>query len=288
MILDIETVVPDAFVCIPMSTISLSIDWGDGTTTNHSTTSAACPFNVQGVSHNYTTVASYTIKMYPWLGSGPWLVTFGNPTISVWGEQETQFLVTNVQSFGSLGIQSLKSAFAGSSVRSVASQLPSTVTNIDFMFNLCPNINSSAISSWTFPLVTSLEGVFSYTTAFNQPLSTWNVGNIRNFKSMFAGALNFNRTLASWNTSSASNMFSMFQGASVFNQPINTWDVSSVTDMSNMFSDARAFNQSLSSWNMAKVRAIAAMFANARAFNQPLGGWNTSAVTTMRSAFALI
>ena len=52
--------------------------------------------------------------------------------------------------------------------------------------------------------------MFSFASAFNQPLNAWDVGQV-------------------------TSMDSMFYSASAFNQPLSAWDVGQVTSMSSMF-----------------------------------------------------
>ena len=53
--------------------------------------------------------------------------------------------------------------------------------------------------------------MFSYASAFNQPLNDWDVSNVM-------------------------DMMKMFENTDDFNQDINNWDVSSVYNMNDMFS----------------------------------------------------
>jgi surface protein len=288
MILDITATVVNATVCLPMSGIKLTIDWGDGTSANYSATSFVCSQSNSGVTHMYSSPGNYTIKLSPWLATSPWLQKFGRPfSTNLWVSQQPRIQLTAVRSFGALGIQDLTYAFGGSSyLVAVPPQLPATVTSIKGIFSTTAIFNSYNVSSWSFPLVTSLEGVFLQAYKFNQSLNSWNVGNIKSFVQLFYNALEFNQPIGSWNMSSATTISNIFIGSRAFNQPIDSWDVSSVTDMSSAFSSALLFNQSLASWNTGKVKNMNSMFIGASVFNQPLGSWNTSAVTDMGSMFA--
>ena len=170
-----------------------------------------------------------------------------------------------------------------------------------------------------------MNGMFSTTSSFNQPLNGWNTSEVITMSSMFAsssfnnGLLSgvadtlawstgkvttmagmfsynpaFNQNIGSWNVSNVTNMSSMFAYASAFNQPIGSWDVSKVTNMNSMFSSASNFNQPIGNWErvlspntstMGNVTNMSNMFDHAIAFNQDISSWNVSGVITMYFMF---
>jgi surface protein len=286
MVLDLMVVQSGYSFCLPMSGISLSIDWGDGTTTN-TTTTVACG-GTTGVYHAFSATGNYTIRLYPWQ-SGPWLTRFGPGTsgTTIWTQQESIAFLIRVQSFGQLGTTDLR--YALSSVKyleEVPTALPSTVTQLSYLFYNSPRINSANITSWSFPLVTDLTGVFQKATKFNQPVGSWSVNQVTNMDYLFSESA-FNQSLSSWNTSSVQSMRYLFNGLTTFNQNLSTWDVSKVTDLSNTFAGCTTFNGDVTTWNTAAVTSLSNTFYTCRVFNQPIGSWNTSKVTNLYYALAL-
>ena len=175
------------------------------------------------------------------------------------------------------------------------------------------------ISKWNMSKVTSLSGMFWWSSAFNNGLNTstnpttgrtgingWNINTSSpvTMDKMFAGTKDFNRPLLDWDTSTVTTMDSMFYGVTnyKFNQDISKWNVGNVTSFTNMFTNSFAFNNGSNSdtnpitglpgingWNINTTAAsvsMASMFSSATAFNRNISGWNTSKVNTMNGMFA--
>ena len=92
----------------------------------------------------------------------------------------------------------------------------SAITDLSYLCNGLKNFDAD-ISNWDTSGVTSMKGMFQYTSAFNQPLS-FDTSNVKDMRLMFNGAKAFNQPL-SVDTSSVPSMHGMFNGASAFNQP---------------------------------------------------------------------
>lgn len=199
--------------------------------------------------------------------------------------------LTDVVAWGNVPWTSMLHAFNGCSNLNIsATDVPnlSNVISINGMFSFCTSLTGpNNINSWNTANISDMGGVFSYASAFNQPLNSWNTASVTNMGLMFNNASSFNQPLNSWNTSNVSNMFYMFNNAVSFNQPLNSWNTSNASDMSGMFAGANSFNQPLTSWNTSNVLNTQLMFNNAASFNQPLNSWNTSSLTNMQSMFAL-
>lgn len=209
------------------------------------------------------------------------------PRINFNGTGDAQ-KVLEVQQWGDIQWQSMSNAFNGTTNLNVtATGTPdlSQVTNTDRMFLSSGLSGNSSFSSWDTSNVVSMDWMFAYTPAFNQPIESWDISNVVSIGSMFFGATAFNQPLVGWDTSNVTNMSSTFRSTTVFNQPLAGWDTSNVTGMNNMFRDTTAFNQPLDSWDTSSVTNIGAMFNNAAAFNQPLSSWDTSSVTNMSNTF---
>ena len=101
--------------------------------------------------------------------------------------------------------------------------------------------------------VTTLEGLFTDATAFNQPLGSWNVSQVTSLAWMFLNAASFNQPLNTWSTANVTSLFGTFFGATLFNQPLGNWNTSSVIELTSTFRDAAAFDQPLGTWSVASV-----------------------------------
>ncbi len=160
------------------------------------------------------------------------------------------------------------------SLTSVPSNIPATVTNLSNMFNNCPVFNQD-ISGWTVQQVTNMAGMFNGCTAFNNGgAELWNDGNaqrslanVTNMASMFENCVAFNSNIGSWNTSAVTNMSNMFLGCTIFNADITNWNTSSVTNFTGMFGGAAiAFNQNIRYWSVRNDATLTNMFSNPSAF----------------------
>lgn len=168
---------------------------------------------------------------------------------------------------------------------SVPESIPSTLTDMSYMFASNDNFNSPNVSKWNTANVTNMSYMFSEAAAFNQPLATWNTGKVTDMNHMFYRAQNFDQALSTWNVSKVTDMSYLFDSTEKFNQPLNAWDTSSVTNMANLFEGTELFDQPLNNWNTSNVTSMNTMFGAAKAFNQPIGSWNTGNVTDMSYMF---
>jgi len=269
------------------SSTNITISWGDGSPdysvpNTTSTTSRTIP------PHTYTTAGTYNILI-----SGDFLNSLGNPSSD---QQGIQYL-TSVNSFGNLGITSLAGAFrSATSLTSLPSTSPSTVTNMSHMFYNA-NIVNANISNWTTSNVTDMSYMFTLAHAFDQNLSSWDMSKVTNMSNMFANTNSFNNggVALGWTTIGTSgsqvDMLAMFARAIAFNANISTWNMSNVTNMSYMFSRAFAFNNGGVALGWTTIGAsgtqvnMSNMFFTASAFNQNISSWNLSNVTNMTNMF---
>jgi len=245
--------------------VSNLIDWGDLTVDNNLT-------------HTYVGSGPFTISvLFPDTGT---VTGFGNGLSSWTGAS----YVTSIISWDN-SLTSLAGACNGcSTLTTVPISLPTSVTNMSYMFNGASAFNQD-IGPWNTSLVTDMSYVFNGASAFNQDISTWNTSLVTNMSNMFNTATSFNQNIGTWNTSSVTTMYAMFKSASAFNQDIGPWNTSQVTDMTDMFNTATSFNQNIGTWNTSSVTNMESMFDNAPAFNQNIGPWNTSQVTNMNYMF---
>lgn len=274
----VTTTVPNQTVEIPFNTTSNTINWGDGGAVTTNTNSKT-----------YSSSGTYTIKV-----SASSSTRLGSDsTLNAWVDY-----VTEIVSWGTLNITSLKGAFYGSQKSLIVAPIRAGVTNLSEMFYNARNFNYN-ISGWNTASVTTMKNMF-YNSAlprglFNQNLSSWNTGNVTDMSGMFSKTAFNNGAAAgtsaiplSWNTANVTNMSDMFYDASSFNQPIGTWDVSKVVNFLRMFGGAALFNQDISTWSINTLSdvSLSTMFSGAYNFNQPLGTWNVGRVTNMSGMFS--
>ena len=252
--------------------VDVVIDWGDGNTTTRQEAGI--------VAHDYTEEGEYEVRI---AGS---VTHFGQAATGSNNALAGAEMLVEVVSFGTLGIESLQAAFLGAeNLTQVASDLPSTVTNLRSVFEGATRFNGD-ISGWQLGNVTDLSRALWGASAFNQPIGAWDVSNVTNFSSTFRGASEFNAALDGWDVSKATNFFGMFQGASNFNSDLSEWNVSSVTNMGSMFLGAVKFTSDLSAWDVSNVTNMRQMFGLAAQFNSDLSEWDVSSVTNMQLMFS--
>lgn len=255
-------------IALPLlGSVDVTVDWGDGTALQVDTVAG-------GLSHVFASAGTYTVSI---IGS---LSQFGDAFHTMTGAQ----YLTQVISFGDLGLTSLSGAFTGaSSLTSVPATLPPTVTDLSYTFDSAGSFNGD-IGTWNVGNVTNLYLTFEDDGAFNQDLSSWNTSDVSTMYGTFYGT-HFNGDIDDWNTSNVSQMSAMFYGDSSFNQDISSWNVSNVYWMDSVFSYASSFDQNISTWNVSGAGNTSWMFQYDSAFNQDLGSWDIANDNSMSHMF---
>ena len=145
--------------------------------------------------------------------------------------------------------------------------------------------------NWSFPILSSMKGAFSFMNNFNQVLgaSNWDVSAISDMSWMFSA--NYKMTdsavagLNTWDVSGVTDMQYMFHESSVINVPgIANWNTHNVTNMSNMFLYTK-FNEDISSWKTSKVTNMENMFYGASDFSQNIRVWDVSSSVNVTQMF---
>jgi surface protein len=229
-------------------TVDAWIDYGDGTPIVHAT--------ARPDTHSYAGGGPYTVRI--------------RGTVTSFGAVNWTGVVrlTEVETFGNIGLRDLSHSFRGLS------------GNPPFPLTISAGI-------------TSMSSMFYGATAFNQDIGGWDVSEVTSMGNMFRAAYAFNQDIGGWDVSEVTNMEFMFRGATAFNQDIGGWDVSKVTNMRAMFHYATAFNQDIGGWDVSEVTSMGNMFRGATAFNQDIGGWPlrpaglTANTTTIRSTMSV-
>lgn len=276
-------------VTVPIYDGTGTATWSDGETRTYNKKSMAAKTLEAGVEYKFTFDGTY-----PRFGS----------------ESEKACLVSMDHWGSETGVTDAANAFYyASNLVDVPKKIPTSITNMDAMFELAYAFNDPDVSHWDVSQASTMEAMFSSATnfnqsinkwdvssvesmsgmfnksAFNQPLNNWNVSKVKKMGSMFYNSP-FDQPLDKWNVSSVTTMRFMF-ASSPFNKPIEVWNVSSVVDMSYMFFFNKSFNQPLNGWGekVSNVGIMSNMFSNAAKFDQPLNDWNVSNVTDMSSLF---
>ncbi|MFA5447295.1 MAG: BspA family leucine-rich repeat surface protein, partial [Sphaerochaeta sp.] len=225
----------------------------------------------------------YIIKIYPQADGSGFPSIYHNTTgTNFYGYDSRK--VTEVLQWGSVNYSAIRMNGC-QNLEGDPIDIPNISQSLVHAFSYCNKWNPASISYWNVSAVTSMFGMFSGCTSFNQDISGWNVSSVTSMFGMFSGCTSFNQDISGWNVSSVTNMGSMFFDCTAFNQPLNSWDVSLVTDMRYMFSGCTSFNQDISGWNVSAVTSMVGMFFDCTAFDQPLNSWDVSSVTAMGSMF---
>jgi len=268
MVLQYEMGGTGSTIKLPLyGSVNVTVDWGDGSSQEVFTTEGNKP-------HTYPLHDTYIVTI---TGS---LEHFGDVNQNAYNG-----VLTKVLSWDDLGLKSLSYAFfSNQSLIQVPASLPSTVTDLSYMFYRATAFNQS-IDTWNTAAVTNMEGMFYFASSFNKPLNSWNTSAVTKMGHMFSSAESFNQPIDYWDMSSVIDIGSMFYHARSFNQSLNNWNTSSVISMIGTFYGALSFNQAIGNWNTSSVIAMPWMFGLVSEFNQPIGSWNTSAVRDMSDMF---
>jgi len=273
-------------------TYNFIVDWGDGTTSNITT------WNQAQVTHTYSAIGTYTVKI--------------DGLILGWrfGQTNTDALkIMTVTKWGSLRFGNNGGAFQGCQnvTMSGITDIPNLtgITRLSNSFSFCNSISTiGRLNEWDMSEVTNMSYMFatqgsSWTGVgvFNQNIGAWDVSKVTTFEGMFRFCALFNNGGSSdiqyWNMSSATTTGAMFSRCQGFNQPIANWErttptvstLANVTTMANMFDSGRqawAFNQPIGNWNVSNVTNMTAMFSRS-VFAQDISDWDVRKVTTMTS-----
>lgn len=134
-----------------------------------------------------------------------------------------------------------------------------------------------------FPTANTIVGFYTSHAGLTVPTNI--PSSYTSLAGMFSGASTFNQDISMWDTSNVTDMNWMLSNADTFNQPIGNWDVSKVTDFSGMFYESYSFNQDLSQWDTSSAMNMDYMFGYASAFNQDLSGWNVVNISALPDEF---
>ena len=174
--------------------LTVSTNWDFGGTDTTDTT----------LSHTYASYGTYTV-----------VVTSTGGSYDRFGYQEEPLAgyinLVSINSWGNDFTSLSNACYEAANLTSVPSTLPTSATDLSFMF--------------------------AQATSFNQTIGSWDTSIVTNISYMFAKASAFNQPIGSWDTSSVTDISYMFAQASAFNQPIGLWDITLVENMTNMLNN---------------------------------------------------
>ncbi len=177
-------VLANDIISLPLfGNVNVRVYWGDDSNDTYTTPGIK--------THQYTYAGNYNIII---LGT---LEQFGNGLDSYPNIEK----LISIDSFGTLGLTSLSGAFKDAvNLISIPSFLPSTLTNLEYMFYGATSINDPNILLWDMSNVTDISYMFFSAESFNQNIFNWNIPiNVNvNKKFLLYGAKAFNQPYSGW------------------------------------------------------------------------------------------
>ncbi len=283
-----------------------TVDWGDGTTTNHATGTTAYKtynyFSIPDTGESSLGHRQIIVQVYPQVGNHLTSLNIGvqhnqsglNTTIpwldiAVNGPNLTSFPIGNATQANSrlrvlercviydIALTSMSALFAYCvSLRSVTIHRAPNTTNTSTMFGNCSNISDIMFDTSN---ITNMSSMFEFSGI--KTLPSFNTVNATNMSNMFYGCTLL-QEIPLLNTVNVTNMSGMFD--SCFNlKSVPNLNTSSVVDMSRMFKTCYNL-KSVPMFNTSNVINISSMFENAQLLAE-VPAYNTANVIDISSMF---
>lgn len=169
---------------ISSGTISIVVNWGDGSTDNITS------FNQSQTLHEYSSSGVYNISIKGEVKG--W--RFNNS-----GDKDK---IINISNWGQFNFTNNNSFFNCSNLTSTATDKPIISSlNLEKTFRQCSNFNGD-ISDWDVSSVTKISNMFKNCINFNQDLSNWDIRNVTNMDLIMEGVTlstaNYDALLIGW------------------------------------------------------------------------------------------
>lgn len=260
-----------------------TVDWGDGTTSNHATgTTAYKQYDYTTIPNTGESTLGYRqviIQVYPQSGQNLTSLTLavrhnqagissyapGWLDVAVNGSN----LTTLAFSSSTVPVPLLEQAAVGDHA----------VTNMSSMFNSCRSLRS--VNLFNTASVTNMTSMFASCTNL-QTVPLFNTVSCTNMTSMF-GNCNSLQLVPLFNTAAVTLMTGMFSGC-VSLQTVPLFNTALVANMANMFLNCQAL-QTIPLLNTAAVTSFSGTFQNCFSL-QTVPALNTAAATNMGSMFS--
>ena len=172
-----KTLRGDKNISLPLfGTVNVDIDWGDGNFQSIYTPGI--------INYTFATPGVFIVKIYNSLEK------FGN---GVQGYPNTN-KIFRVLDFGNINLISLSGACINAiNMIGIPDTLPSTVTDISYLFFQASKFNDSNITLWDTTNITDISYIFFNAILFDQPLDNWNMNNLQRFTYFLYGAISYSQ-----------------------------------------------------------------------------------------------
>tara|TARA_R110000803_G_scaffold68944_2_gene131059 strand:+ start:1838 stop:3760 length:1923 start_codon:yes stop_codon:yes gene_type:complete len=248
---------------ISSGTISMDVDWGDGTTDTITT------YNQAETLHTYSTSGTYNIEITNEVRG--W--QFNNS-----GDRQK---ITNIYKWGDFNFTDNKVFYGCKYMTCTATDVP-TISTTDLQWALanCEILDFDA-TGWNVSLVTN----FNYTFFFMMKLvgtgfDTLDMSSAQFMTATFFYDLKFNGNIGAWNLASLASVNQTFQNCPLLNPNLVNWSFPNLTTFNRMFQYCTSFTgQGVSNWNVSNVTNMNAAFNGCTNFDQNLSSWDINQVT---------
>ena len=166
------------------------------------------------------------------------------------------------------------------------------ITNMAYMFMMCPALKSVNLSGLNTCNVTDMSMLFSQSTALTEVnLSGLNVTNVKNMEEMFSFCSNLKSVNfgTNFNTGKVENMRAMFAACShLTSLDLSSFNTASVKSMSDMFFQCTDLaSLDISRFNTSEVKSMHEMFIGCSSLRiLDLTSFDVSGVTNMEDMFS--
>ena len=267
-----------------------TVDWGDGTSTTHTSTVTAEKNYVWGdISSGTLSSRGYrqaVITVTPTTGGATFsavnldrrhsgISSNATPATNPWLDVAVAAPNATTVAF------SYSSSGTRTSTMSLCEQVTivaHNTTNMAYMFREFRELQSVSLSSTA--AVTSMPTMFQDCRSL-QTVPLFNTAAVTNMSGMFTNCPSL-QTVPLFNTAAVTNMFGMFFGCPSL-QSVPLFNTAAVTSMSSMFSGCSSL-QTVPLFNTAAVTNMSTMFQDCRSL-QSVPLFNTAAVTNMSTMF---
>jgi len=174
------------------STITVSVDWGDGNTDLISASNQAAN------THTYSSAGTYTIKMTPTEKDTVGIKGF---RFNDGGDDQKMLRVEN---WGELNFDGSAMFLGCANLSCTAPDIPNfTVANVGTSFGDCDALTSIDATRWDLSGQTQINLMFSGCDVLSDfDPSGWDVSNVTNMKAAFRNCQSVDFSMANWNLSS--------------------------------------------------------------------------------------